>query len=268
MSEQASNGSGNTVWRRVWAITSIVLSVIALLLSVTAIAGTWIGRSATVSVSHGVLSGVDRLAQVGREGVSRLDGRLGEVRGVVTTVEDAVNQISKNVEDKGLIVTLLPEEKEQELEAGAQEVRQVFADIRGVIESVIELKQAIDKIPLVSTPSLSEERLQALQEDVNSLRSGVDELKGNVRQFREGAAGEINKVSAAASDVDSRLGEAQDDLAAIDGQLGELQARIVTLKQRLATLLTIVALVLTLLFGWIVYALVRLIQQSWMSLRA
>ena len=75
-------------------------------------------------------------------------------------------------------------------------------------------------------------------------------------------------LSAAASDVDSRLGEAQDDLAAIDGQLGELQARIVTLKQRLATLLTVVALVLTLLFGWIVYALVRLIQQAWMSLRA
>ena len=267
MSEQTGNGSGNKVWRRIWAITSIVLSVIALLLSVTAIVGTWIGRGAAIDVSHGVLGGIDGLAQVGRNGVSRVDAGVGEIRGVVITVEEAVDQISKNVEDKGLIKTLLPEEKEQELEASAQKIGQVFADIRGVFVSVIEFKQALDKIPFVSTPSLSKERVAALEEDINSVRSGVDELKDNVRQFREDAADEINKVSEAASNVDGRLGEAQDDLAEIDDQLADLQTGIDTLKRRLANLLTVVAVVLTLLFGWIAYALVRLIQQSWISLR-
>ena len=267
MTEQTGDGSGNKVWRRVWAITSIVLSVVALLLSVAAIAGTWVARSVAVDLSTGVLDGIDGLAQVGRNGISRLDAGLGEVRGVITTVEDAVDQISENVEDKGLIMTLLPPEKEAELEAVTQKVRGVFADIRGVFVAVIEFKQAVDKIPFVSTPSLREERVQAIEEDVNSVRGGIDELKGNVRQFREGAAGEISRVSDAASNVDRRLGETQAELAAADGQLADLQARIDVLKRQLATWLTVGAVVMTLLFGWIAYALVRLIQQSWISLR-
>ncbi len=264
---QDSKGSERRLGRRIWAITSIVLSVVALLLSVTVIFGTWIGRGAAVNVSHGVLEGIDGLAQVGRNGVSRLDAGLGELRGVVTTVEDAVDQISKNVEDKGLVMTLLPPEKEQELEASAQEIRQVFADIKGVIESVIGMRQAIDDLPFVNLRGPDEERVQAITEDIDSLRSGIEELQGNVRQFREGAAGEIDKVSDAAANTDSRLGETQDDLAEIDSQLAELQAKTVTLKQRLATLLTVVAVVMTLLFAWIIYALVRLIQQAWINLR-
>lgn len=267
MAEQAGNGSKNKTWRRIWAITSIVLSVVALLLSVAAIAGTWVARGVAVDLSTGVLDGIDGLAQVGRDGISRLDAGLGEVRGVVTTVEDAVSQIGKNVEDKGLIMTLLPPEMEAELEGIAQRVRDVFADIRGVFAAVIELKRAVDKIPFVKTPSLSEERVQAIEEDVNGVRSSIDGLKADIRQFREGAAGEISKVSDAAANVDSRLGATQDDLAAADGQLAELQARVEVLKRRLATLLTVAAVVMTLLFGWVAYALVRLIQQSWIGLR-
>ena len=138
--------------QRIFAVISIILSVLVLLLALAGIIGAWSGRSAAIEVTTGILKGVDQLAQTGRNGINRLDTRLNNLQTAVGEVEAAVDQVGQNVADKGLVMTLLPPEKEQQLEATAQQITDGLAAVKDVVQAVAELKQAIDRIPLVNLP--------------------------------------------------------------------------------------------------------------------
>ncbi len=254
--------------QRIFAIISIVLSVLAVLLVVIAMIGTWIIRSVTIDVSAATLDGVNQLSQVGRNGILRLDNGFANLREPVGEVQSAAEQLAQSVEDQGLIMTLLPAEKEQELQSAAQEIRDTFDNIKEVISTSISLVQAIDRMPFVDLPGPNMERVQTIEEGIESIRADVSNLRTNIQEFRQGAAGGILNVSDAAADLDARLAEKQDDLAALDNQLEALQEAANQLKQTIATAMTVAAIVLTLLFAWIIYALVVLILNAWYDLRA
>ncbi len=181
-------------------------------------------------------------------------------------VEAAVDQIAQNVEDKGL-VTLLPPEKEQELENTAQQISDAMDSFKGVVEAVGELKQAIDRIPLVDLPQPDPKRVQATEENINSIRSGLDELTAAIRVLRQNASTEISKLSAAASNTRARIETSQENLEQIDNRLEALQNDVGQLKQRIPLYVTTVAVASTLSFVWITYAMIALIRQALSDLR-
>jgi chromosome segregation ATPase len=259
--------SSKSTGQRIFAVISIIISVLVLLLAVAGIVGTWAGRSPAIEVATGVLEGVDQLAQVGRNNIARLDTRLANLNNAVGEVEAAVDQIAQNVEDKGLVLTLLPPEKEQQLENTAQQISDGLASVRELIEAVVELKQTIERLPFVDLPEPDPERVQATAENISSVRESVDELRSDIRQFREGASGEISKISTAASNVSRRLSTSQENLAQLDGRLAELQSRANQLKERIPIYVTTVAVLLTLLLAWVSYALVVLIRRALANLR-
>jgi len=259
--------SSTNTGKRIFAVISIIISVLVLLLTVAGILGTWVARSTAIDVASGVLAGVDQLAQVGRDGIARLDTRLANLNEAVGEVEAAVDEIAQNVEDKGLVMTLLPPEKEQNLENTAQQISDGLTSVREVIEAVVELKQAIDRLPFVDLPEPDPERMEATEESINSIREGVDELKSGISQFREDASGGISKISMTASNVSDRLSTSQGNLAETDDRLAELQSSATQLEEQIPIYVTTVAVVLTLLLAWVIYALVMLIRQALANLR-
>ena len=259
--------STKSTGQRVFATISIIVSVLVLLLAVTGIIGTWVARSVAIDVSTGILTGVDQLAQVGRDGIGRLDTRVGNLNETVGEVEAAVDQIAQNVEDKGLVMTLLPPEKEQKLESTAEQISDGLDSVRGVIEAVVELKQAIDQLPFVDLPEVDSEKVQATAEGVNSIREGVGELKSGISQIRQDASAGISKISNVASKVSDRLTTSQENLAEIDGRLAELQSSAMQLGKQISIYATTVAVLLTLMSAWVIYAMVVLIRQALADLR-
>lgn len=259
--------ASKSIAQRIFAVVSIILSVLVLLLSVTGIAGGWVARSVAMDMATGVLDGVERLAQAGRDSIGRLDTELANVRHVVGEVEAAADRIAGEVEDKGLVLTLLPPEKEQELGASVQQVVDGLVSVREVLQAVVELRDTIDRLPFVTLPAPDQERVQAMQEGISSVRNGLDELKADIHQLREGTASEVSKISTAASNIDHELEMAQQDLAQADSRLVALQAEAGQLRQRISTLLTIAAAVITLLSAWVSYAMVVVIRRAWTDLR-
>jgi hypothetical protein len=247
---------------RIFAVISIILSVLVLLLALTSIVGVWVVHSTAIDVATGVLDGVGQLAQTGQNGLSRLDTRLSNLQEAVGEIESAVDQIAQNVEDKGLVMTLLPPEKEQRLETTAEQISDGLASVKDVLEAVVELKQTVDRLPFVNLPEPDAEKVQTTTENIDTIRSDVADLKANVRQFREESAAEISKISSAAVNVGNRLETSRENLAQIDGRLETLQTAADQLQQRIALYLTIIAVVFTLMFAWVIYAMVVLIQRA------
>lgn len=253
--------------QRILAVISMIVSGLVLLLALAGIIGLWSLRGTAINITTGVLDSVGGLAQVGRNGVDRLDTRLDQLQTTVGEIESAVGQIGQNVEDKGLVMTLLPPEKEQQLENTVQQISDGLAAVKDTIEAVRDIKQAIDRIPFVTLPEPEPEKMAATEESINSLRSGVTDLKNDVRQFREESAAEISKISTAAENVGNRLATSRDRLAEIDGRLAALQSGAAQLGQSIPIYVNILVVILTLALAWVFYAMVVLIRQSLAQLR-
>jgi len=253
--------------QRILAVISIIVSGLVLLLALAGIIGAWSLRGSSIQISTGMLEGVEQLAQVGRNNITRLDTRLSQLETAVGEVEAAVDQIGQNVEDKGLVMVLLPPEKEQQLENTAQQINDGLAGVKDTIEAVREFKQTIDRIPFVNLPEVDPTKVAATEESIDSLRSGVTELKNDVRQFREGSAAKVSKISTAAENVNNRLSTSRERLAEVDGRLAALQGGAAQLKQSVPVYINIIVVILILVLAWVIYAMVVLIRQSLAQLR-
>lgn len=252
--------------RRVWLWTAVIISGIVLVLAVGAIIGAWVGRSALIRTTDRLLDGVNQVAEIGREAATRVDVRVGELRTSVVEVQGAVEQVAQNVEDKGLVLVLLPPEQEVKLVSTADAVRDAVDSVRNVVVTAVDLYRAIDAIPLVNLPAPDPQAVESAQSDVQAVQDSVNEIAAELQQFREGTAGKIETVALAAGRIDTRLTTTQENLAAVDDELEAMQARTEVLKQQIRTWTAIAAVLLTLILAWIAYALVMLIMRDWAAL--
>lgn len=259
----ARQGTG---WR-VFSTVSIILSVLVLLLAAAGIIVTWVVYNPVIDGATGVLTGIEQLAQASQEGVNRLETRVTAVREQIGEIETAIDQLAQNVADRGLVLTLLPPEKEQELEAAARQLDEAVTSVQNVVQAAIALREAVATVPLVDLPEPDPEQVTTIEAGVGAIQEGVNDLEADIRRFREDTSGEISQLSATAAAVNDRLGVTQQNLAQLDTRLAALEAGANQLKQRISTLVTIVAVVNTALFGWTIYAMVVVIRQAWSELR-
>jgi outer membrane murein-binding lipoprotein Lpp len=220
-----------------------------------------------INVATGVLEGVELLATAGREGLAVVDGAVGDVRAVAGEVESAVGEIAQDVSDKGLILTLLPPEKEQRLVAGVDRAVEVVETIAGAIESAIKLIEAIDRIPFINLPKPDPAKVAELESDVQALQDGAEQLASDIQDFRDGVATEIGAVSDGAGRVSAALGEVQDGLAGVDSDLEGVQQGTAGLLRSVQVWTAVFAIVVTLLLGWAGYGMVKLIMGEWPIVR-
>jgi methyl-accepting chemotaxis protein len=260
------NGS-NSTGRQVWAVAAIIFSVLVLLLAATGIVGTWVGRSAAIRVNDNLMDVVDRLAGTGLEGISRLGEGIDEINSFVVEVEAAVNELAESVSEKGVIMTLLPPEKEEKVISKADEIGATVESIVSAVESALDLYQTVDDIPFVNLPKPSEADVGTLESSVQEIQDSVAQLATDIQDFRDGAASEVGRISEAAGEVSGRLEETSQNLSDLNSELADLQIRAEEWKSSFRTYSAVAAVVVTLVLLWIIYAMVVLIMKFWAELK-
>lgn len=254
--------------RRIWAITAIVISVLVLLLSAAGTVGTWVGRGAAIELNDSLMEGVGQLAGAGRQGATRLGEGVDELRASVGEVESAADEVAQNVSDKGLLLTLLPPEKEENLINTADKIGETLNSITSAVENAIDLYKAVDSIPLVNLPIPDEAKVQALNDDVQEIQDGVDLLAADIQEFRDDAASGVSKISTAAGKINGRFATTSQNLSDLDSNLADLQTRATDWQGRFRTIATIAAVVVTLILIWVIFAMVSLIMKYWAEVQA
>ncbi len=253
---------------KVWLWTAIVVSVIVLVLAAGGLIGTWVVRGVVIDLNNSVMDGVIKLSAAGEEAAGRVGIRIDELNNKVAEIESAVDQVSQNVSDKGLVMTLLPPEKEQNLINTADQIGETVNTIKSSIGAALDLYKSIDAIPLVNLPKPKEETVQELGSGVEEIQAGVDQLAADIQDFRDDASAGVSKVSAAVGEVNGRLQTTTDNLAAVESELSVLQTSAEVFKGTVKTIATIVSIVTTLLLLWVVYGMVIVIRASWDDLQA
>jgi X-X-X-Leu-X-X-Gly heptad repeat protein len=265
---ETTNGTSMTSGRQAWLWASVVISVIVLILAVAGLFGTWIGRSAAINVNNRLMDGIIRLTSAGEEAADRVGTRITELNTRIAEVESAVDQVAQNVSDRGLVLTLLPPEKEQNLVNTAGQIRETANTITTSIRAAVDLYNSVNAIPFVNLPGPDEEKIQNLGSGVQEIQDGVDQLAADIQDFRESASAEVIRVSTAVGTVKDRVQETDDNLATLESDFSTMQTNAQEFKSRFSTRVTVLAVVITLFLLWVIYGMVIIIRDSWLELQA
>jgi hypothetical protein len=257
------------IGRKIWYGTAITLCCLLILVSAAGIAGSWVLGNALTSLSVQVLTIVDKTAGGARLVIDGVDEIASNVEDVSTSIGEASDQLSQSVTDRGLILTLLPEEKEQELEAKADELTETIDAVLEAVDAGLDLYLSIDALPFVSLPMPRQETLDRLEQLSGEIQTTVDEIVQGIQDFRSGVSSEIDRVTELALGITGRLGELRDGFAMLDADLAALQELIARLQRLVATVFTLLSLVSSLFLAWAIYTqveVIRLYVHRWKSL--
>ena len=268
MSEQTGS---RHIGRKIWYSIAIVLSVLVLLLSAAGVIGAWVVGRSLSNMTVSLLGVVEDTAGGLRQLTQQIDTGAAGIQEISTDVAGVSAKISQNVEDKGLVVLLLPAEQEQRLAAKGESIHETFSAIRNLLASGINFYNSIDSMPFISLPKPDPEKVSKIQKSVEDTRANVAQLRQNVQDFRSGAAGKIDLVTQAADKITQGMGELRNTLAELDSDLAALQELAIRLQMLVPLVFVLVALLVTLFLAYVIYSQVevmRLFVQRWRLLGA
>ena len=210
---------------RIFAGLTLFLCAIVLLISLAGIVGTWVAGRALTDASLALLDGIDRTAETAHQAIVRVNTGLAEVNGEVSSLEAVTTQLSQNVNDQGLVLTLLPQGREDALSAKVQQFVEEFNNVREAVVGAIDLYRALDALPFVDLPKPDSERVQTVANLASEIAATVKDLNARITEVRSNAAGAIAKVTDALGNAKDRLAKIATELNTLDAQLLAVQAR-------------------------------------------
>jgi len=257
------------IGRKIWYGFIIFLSGLVILVCAVGAIGSLVITKPVSDAAVALLEVVENGAGGMRNAAARVDGLLGEAQQVTIGISQSVGQVSENISDKGLVLTLLPEEQEQKLVSLAEQIRETFATVNELVASGLQMYRTIDRMPFISLPGPDPEQVDSIQATLDSVRSDVSEARDAIEEVRSGAADKVDRVTNAVVMLSGRLQEGRDNLAALDSDLAAVQEKADTLQQIIPTVLAVLAIVLTLFLIYVGYTqveVIRLYVSKWKGL--
>lgn len=246
----------------------IVISVIVILISAVTLFGTWsfLGKASATVVD--LLNTVEKTALTVGSGIDRVTMRLDQAHQIAQEFQIGADQISQSVKDQGVILTLLPFVKDQQLKDSVQSIQDTFAGLKDTLGTFANWIGIIGKIPFLNMVGLDTSKLQGISDKITNLQAMADKVTSSVAEIRAQTATGVEKVSTAVGNFDAQLTDINTSLGQIRAQVEMVQTSAGQLKTTIPTLFTTFAFLITFFLGWVVYSQVVLIRRSLGELRA
>ena len=257
------------VLHKVWYGIAITLSVLVLLFSSLGVIGTVIFEQTLVDATQNLLSATAKTAGSLRSVVAQIDQLSGELRQISSAVSATSLKIGQNIEDKGLVATLLPAEQEEKLNATIENIQQTLSTVREFLTAGIGIYRSIDRLPFVDLPGLSEEKVAEIIQAVSDIQATVDELKQSIQDFRSGVAEGVGRITQAADKVTQGLDKLSALLAELDQALAALQDLALRLEAAVPLAFGLAAVILTIFMAYVAYTqveVIRVLVRRWKAL--
>ena len=256
------------ILRRVQPILAIGLSVLVMLICIGGMAGIWAVKGAVSSTAVQMLSAFDHTVQILRDGITGVDTGIATLAESVSSVEAASVQLSQNVNDKGLVLTLLPPTKEQELSVAVQSAREQYASILDLLNATKETVQVINSLPFIDLPGDGLASVETLQDQMDRMMPMVEELNTRIGESRSQTSANISKITETTVNLNNLLTGLRSDLATTDAELRAVQSQARDLQKLVRTYLLLSTIVLTLLAIWVGYSQFVMINRALKHLRS
>jgi predicted PurR-regulated permease PerM len=246
----------------------IAVCAVVLVISVVIVFGTWsfVSKASTTVVE--LLTTVEKTALTVGNALDRVTLRLDQAHGIAQEFQSTTLQISQNVKDQGIILTLLPLVKDQQLKDAVQSIQDTFAGLKDTLGTFASWVDTIRKIPFLGMVGLDTSLIQNIGDKIAGLQATAEKITSSAAQIRAQAAGGVEKVSTAVGNFDAQLTDINSSLTQVRSQVEAVQTTAGQLKSVIPTLFTTFAFLITLFLAWVIYSQIVLLRRAVLELKS
>jgi len=246
--------------KRVLSVTTIILSGLVILLCAVGLIGAWTSTGKILTAGTKLIGAAQKGATALQVGLQSVDRRLNSLEDDTQTIQDATAQLSQNISDKGLVLVLLPPAKEEKLTNTVGAIKDALNTAEQTLSSLIDTLTFIDSLPFISVPKPDPDTVSAAAAKVEKLNTAIDNTRARMQEARDNSAGAAQKVSDAVGEVNNAVTEIRSELDARSQKLTATQDSLSSFAQSFPFWVYFGTLLVTLVFGWIIYTQVLVIQ--------
>jgi hypothetical protein len=244
---------------------AITIAVLFLGLSLFGILGVWWLDHRAVEMTRKGFGVAETAVGVMDAGVGRVDDLIATSRTEVRQASETITTVGPVAAANRPVLDALNDRLETSLAARIAQMRQVLAPVRdavAAIGNVVSLLNSIpgmaDRAPRLAALDETFNRLEGLSADTKQLR---DTLRALVAaQTNELSPETLATLNALTQRIDTRLGEVQAGVQGVRADIDALQVRLDMRKARVLFAFNLLALLATLMLGWILYSQIVVIR--------
>lgn len=254
-----------SIIRKSARFAAIFVCGLFVVLSFLGVVGVWWAQRSATDIALKGYELVERAVGVVDAGVARVDNLISTSRTEVRQAADTFTTVGNRAEANRPVLKALCERLETSLTPRMAQIQQAMVPVRDAVGRIGDAVSLLSTMPLIAdrAPRLAEldesfQRLEGLSLDVTQLRSTLRALiDAQTSELSEETIATINKLT---QRIDTRLGEVQVNVQGVQAEIDALQARQDARKSRLLFIFNLVALLATLVLGWIFYSQVIVIR--------
>jgi len=242
----------------------MVVSILALVLSLAGIAGTWIVRGKLSAALVGLVTNVETMATSAKQGLDQLDATLTQAGDQVAALEQGVQTLGTNVEENKPLLTGLSDVLKSTLGPLVDKARELMASLSEAVAAVNSAIEAVNAIPFLSADIPEITALDTLSQELESFSSEVQNLIATIdEKSSEIVNGVTSILTTPLSKISGALDQMQATISGFSQQVGEVQQGLSNLKSALPKLLTLGAVILTVVWLWLAGSQAALFVLGW-----
>lgn len=249
--------------KRILAIIIFIFSAVFIISCLVGVVFSWSINTPITNAIMNALTGVESILTVTENGLERVSNRLAEAQTNVDEIEENVEAAGDTLSEASIVYEIVERTVGDELFPKIETAAETIVNVRDSIIAFNGVLEAINEVPFVEVPTLSE-ALDTAAEQIEAVQSDVADMRSDLQEIKEEA---ISKPVTAITDRTTRISVG---LEGTQTALSNTQANIDTnlttvagIKSGVPGLIDLVSIVLSLVFIWIALGQVALIAIAW-----
>ncbi|HEY54421.1 MAG TPA: hypothetical protein G4N94_13305, partial [Caldilineae bacterium] len=250
----------------------VLIAIFVILLSVAGIGGAWYANRVITDVTLQVFSVVQTGVTIAETGVNQVNGLVKDSRTEVQQAEDTIKGISDNLQENSPALVALNNRLETRLAPAVGKIDAAIAPVRDGLVAISSIVEFANSIPYVQEQAPNLGKVEEVLQNVNQLGADVRQLNDTLaasvvegkNELTEELAGVLTDLT---TRIDTRLGEVQSGVEEVLAEINALQEDVQAYQSRLLLIYNLSTLALTLLFLWLIYSQVVVIQHQWLGFK-
>jgi uncharacterized phage infection (PIP) family protein YhgE len=254
------------IFKKIIALIVTILAVLGVIAVIVAIVGSWILSSQITTTAVNLLTAVETATEAAGNGLDRIDQRLERAVEQVEGIEARVVEISDNVEENSLVLTLISKTVGEQLAPSVNQAKERVDAVRDTAQVINQATEAINAIPFVSVGQFLDrpDRLTQLSDNIADLQLEIQETRTAIAEGRsEIIEGGVSIITTRTSRLADRLERVREGTAELNGRITEFETRLAERKKSVRATMGLITIALTLVLLFTGLAFVSLAVHGW-----
>jgi|GEM_PF-6342242 hypothetical protein len=247
--------------RKILGYFAMFMSIDVLIASILGIILMWVSFSAAGNMLVNLFEAGEKAAGVADKALNQLDAAMVDFGNKSSAVSSDIAAVGQSVEDKGVIATLLPPDKETAFTDKVNEIKQTVGQVKDGIDSVRSFMQAFQAIPFIQTPNLDGTLLGKLDDGITKIENLAGQIKQGIEDARNGIAGAVNQISATLAEVSNAVFEARFPVAQLRFYVQSANQVILPFLQAFTPIFFLfIGAIFSILYAWTAFVMWKFFQ--------